>query len=59
MVCEFPKVFPEELRGLPLQREIDFEIELIPGAHPSLKVLYRMAPTKLKKLKIQLDELFQ
>ena len=40
--CEFPDVFPKELSGLPPQRKIDFEIELIPGAQPISKALYRM-----------------
>ena len=52
IVCEFPDVFPEELPGLPPQREIDFEIEIIPGAHPISKAPYRMAPTELKELKV-------
>ncbi|KAL0433709.1 UNVERIFIED_CONTAM: hypothetical protein Slati_2705200, partial [Sesamum latifolium] len=34
VVREFPDVFPEELPGLPLHREVDFEIETIPGAAP-------------------------
>jgi len=59
VVCEFEDVFPEELPGLPLQREIDFAIELIPGAQPVSKAPYRMAPTELKELKVPLDELLQ
>jgi len=55
-VGEFEDVFPEELLGFAPQREI-FEIELIPASQPISKALYRMAPTKLKELKIQLDEL--
>ena len=57
VVCEFEDVFPKELPGLPPQREIDFWIELTPSAQPISKVLYCMAPTELKELKIQLDEL--
>jgi len=59
VVCEFRDVFPEEWAGLPLQREIDFEIELVPNAQPISKASYRMAPTELKELKIQLDELLE
>ena len=59
IVCEFPEVFPEELLGLPPQRKIDFEIELVPGTHPISKAPYRMAPTELKDLKVQLEELLQ
>jgi len=51
VVCEFPDVFPEELPGLPPQREIDFEIELIPSAQAISKASHRMAPTELKELK--------
>ncbi|KAM6582372.1 hypothetical protein CsatB_009374 [Cannabis sativa] len=50
VVCEFPDVFPEELLGLPPKREIDFEIELVPGAEPVSKAPCRMAPAKLKEL---------
>jgi len=59
VVCEFEDVFPEELPGLPSQMEIDFEIKLIPRAQPISKAPYCMAPTELKELKIQLDELLQ
>jgi len=59
VVCEFEDVFPEELPGLPPQREIDFGIELILGAQPVSKAPYRIAPTELKELKVQLDELLQ
>ena len=58
-MCEFPDLFPEELPGLPPQREIDFEIELISGAQPISKAPYRMAPMELKELKTQLEELLQ
>jgi len=40
-----------------VQREIDFEIELIPSALPIFEASYRIAPTELRKLKIQLDKL--
>jgi len=59
VVREFPDVFLEKLPGLPPQREIDFEIELVPSAQPISKAPYRMAPTELKELKAQLDELLQ
>ena len=51
IICEFPDVFPKELPGVPPQRKIDFQIELITGVQPTSKALYRMAPTELKKLK--------
>jgi len=52
-------VFPEELLRLTPQREIDFEIELVLGAQPIPKAPYRMAPTELKEIKTQLDELLR
>ena len=55
MVNEFKDVFLEELRGLPLEREIEFEIELLPGVLPISQALYRMAPVELKELKEQLQ----
>ena len=50
-------MFPEELPGLPPHREIDFEIETIPGVAPISIAPYRMAPMELKELKKQLEEL--
>ncbi|KAL5558007.1 hypothetical protein UlMin_034218 [Ulmus minor] len=57
VVREFPDVFPEDLPGIPPEREISFEIELLPGSAPVSKAPYRMAPTELKELQIQLQEL--
>ncbi|KAD3641324.1 hypothetical protein E3N88_30548 [Mikania micrantha] len=57
VVCEFPDVFPEKLPGIPPDREVDFTIDLVPGAEPVSKAPYRMAPTELKELKEQLEEL--
>lgn len=57
VVRKFPNVFPEEIPGLPSVRERDFTIDLIPGAAPISKAPYRMAPTKLKEPKVQLQEL--
>ena len=56
-VCEFSKVFPEELLGLPPEREVEFGIELQPGAAPVSIAPYRMAPVELKELKVQLEDL--
>ncbi|XP_060972248.1 uncharacterized protein LOC133038182 [Cannabis sativa] len=57
IVCEFPEVFPEDLLGLPPDREVEFVIELTPVTNPISKVPYRMAPNELKELKIQIQEL--
>jgi len=51
VVCDFPDVFLEELQGFPPQRQIDFEIELIPDKQPISKAPYRMAATELKELR--------
>ena len=57
IVRDFLEVFPEALSGLPPNRKIEFIIELIPGTTPISKAPYRMAPTELKELKTQLQEL--
>ena len=59
VVCEFPNVFPNELSGLPLDRVIEFKIELLPGTIPISRRPYRMPPNELAKLKIQLHELLE
>ena len=51
---EYSHVFPEEISGLPPKRELDFTIELVPGAVPSSKAPYRMNILKLNELKSQL-----
>nr|GEY83658.1 hypothetical protein [Tanacetum cinerariifolium] len=50
---------PDKLPGLPPEREVEFTIELIPGAQPISKAPYRMAPVELKELKDQLQELLE
>nr|GFB47509.1 putative reverse transcriptase domain-containing protein [Tanacetum cinerariifolium] len=50
IVREFPGVFPEDLLGLPLSREIEFRIDLIHGAMPVVKSPYRLAPTEMQEL---------
>ena len=52
VVREFPDVFPNDLPGLPPDREIDFQIELAPGTKPISRAPYRMAPAELKELKV-------
>ena len=54
---EFPDVFPEELPGIPLEIEVDLAIEIVPGTIPMSRAPYKMAPTELKELKSQLQEL--
>jgi hypothetical protein len=50
-------VFPDDLPGMPLERVIEFKIELQPDTAPIAKSLYRMTPVELKELKIQLQDL--
>ena len=57
VVKDFPDVFPEELLGIPLVREVDLSIEILPGTTHTSRAPYKMAPTELKELKIQLQEL--
>nr|GEW35818.1 reverse transcriptase [Tanacetum cinerariifolium] len=59
IVSEFPDVFPDELPGIPPVREVQFNIELIPGSEPISKAPYRMAPIDLKELKDHLQELLE
>ena len=58
-VYDYPDVFPEELSGLPPQREIEFAIDIAPGATLASITPYRMAPVELKELKLQLQELLE
>jgi hypothetical protein len=51
VVCEFPNVFPDELPGLPPDRDVEFGIELIPGTAPISRRPYRMPPDELAELK--------
>ena len=57
VISKYPKIFPEDLSGLPPSRELDFGIELAPGTQPISKAPYRMAPAELKELKEQLQGL--
>ncbi|GJU77919.1 zinc finger, CCHC-type, retrotransposon gag domain protein [Tanacetum coccineum] len=50
IVSEFQDVFPDELPGIPPIRDVEFNIELIPGAEPISKAPYRMAPNELKRI---------
>ena len=57
MVRHFSDVFPEDLPGLPPDRDAEFTIDLLPGTNPISLTPYRMAPAELRELKIQLQEL--
>ncbi|GJV64582.1 putative reverse transcriptase domain-containing protein [Tanacetum coccineum] len=57
VVRDFPEVFPDDLSGLPPVREIEFCIDLIPGALPVVKSPYLLAPSEMSELLNQLKEL--
>jgi hypothetical protein len=57
VVCDYPDVFPEELPGMPPDRDVEFVIDLLPDTAPISKHPYRMSSDQLQKLKAQIKEL--
>ncbi|GJR33437.1 putative reverse transcriptase domain-containing protein [Tanacetum coccineum] len=57
LVQDFPEVFLEDLPGIPPTRQVEFQIDLIPGAAPVARAPYRLAPSEMKELSDQLKEL--
>jgi hypothetical protein len=57
VVKEFVYVFPEELPGMPPERELEFTIDLKPGTEPIARTPYRMSTPALQELKMKLKEL--
>ncbi|GJX74349.1 putative reverse transcriptase domain-containing protein [Tanacetum coccineum] len=57
IVRDFPEVFSEDLSGLPSTRQVEFQIDLMPGAAPVARAPYRLAPSEMKELSEQLQEL--
>ncbi|GJT68297.1 putative reverse transcriptase domain-containing protein [Tanacetum coccineum] len=57
IVQDFPEVFPEDLSGLPPTRQVEFQIDLVPGTAPVVRAPYRLAPSEMKELSEQLKEL--
>ncbi|GJW74682.1 putative reverse transcriptase domain-containing protein [Tanacetum coccineum] len=57
IVWDFPDVFPKDLSGLPLTRQVEFQIDLIPGTSPVARAPYRLAHSEMKELSEQLKEL--
>jgi hypothetical protein len=57
VIREYPDVFPNDLPGMPPERDIEFIIELLPGTAPIAKRSYRMSVGELEELKKQLKEL--
>ncbi|GJR70456.1 hypothetical protein Tco_0016521 [Tanacetum coccineum] len=59
VICNFPEVFPKELAGLPPPRQVEFRIDLVPGAALVARTPYRLAPSEMKELSVQLQELLE
>ena len=59
MVKDFPEVFPEELPGMPPDRDIEFLIELLPGTGPISKRPYWMPANDLEEIKKQIKEVLE
>ncbi|GJS98637.1 putative reverse transcriptase domain-containing protein [Tanacetum coccineum] len=57
IVQDFSEVFPEDLPGLPPTRQVEFQIDLVPGVAPVAQAPYRLAPSEMKELSEQLKEL--
>nr|GEX25625.1 hypothetical protein [Tanacetum cinerariifolium] len=57
IVRDFPEVFPEDLLGISPARQVEFQIDLVPGAAPVAREPYRLAPSEMKELAKQLQEL--
>nr|GEV46101.1 reverse transcriptase domain-containing protein [Tanacetum cinerariifolium] len=57
VVREFLEVFPEDLPGLPSVRQVEFQIDLIPGAAPVARAPYKLDPLEIQELSDQLQEL--
>ncbi|GJY62518.1 putative reverse transcriptase domain-containing protein [Tanacetum coccineum] len=57
VVRDFLEVFPEDLSGVPPTRQVEFQIDLVPGVAPVASASYRLAPSEMKELSDQLQEL--
>ncbi|GKA23784.1 putative reverse transcriptase domain-containing protein [Tanacetum coccineum] len=57
IVRDFPEVFPEDFPGIPPTRQVEFQIDLVPGAAPVARAPYRLAPSEMKEFSDQLQEL--
>ncbi|GJS85308.1 hypothetical protein Tco_0751849 [Tanacetum coccineum] len=59
VIYDFPGVFPNDLPRLPLHRQVEFKIDLVPGATPVSRAPYRLAPSEMKQLSKQLQVLLE
>ncbi|GJZ43719.1 putative reverse transcriptase domain-containing protein [Tanacetum coccineum] len=59
VIHNFPEVFPDDLSGLPLPRQVEFRIDLIPVAASIARAPYRLAPSEIRELSVQLQEMLE
>ncbi|GKD58403.1 putative reverse transcriptase domain-containing protein [Tanacetum coccineum] len=59
VIHDFIEVFPEEFPGLPPPRQVEFRIDLVPGVAPVARAPYRLAPSEMRELSVQLQELLK
>nr|GEX83870.1 putative reverse transcriptase domain-containing protein [Tanacetum cinerariifolium] len=59
VIHDFPEVFPEKFPGLPPPRQVEFRINLVPGAAHVSRIPYRLAPSEMRELPVQLQELLE
>ncbi|KAI3702028.1 hypothetical protein L6452_27622 [Arctium lappa] len=59
IVRDYPDVFPEDLPGLPPERQVEFQIDLTPGVAPIARAPYLLAPMEMKEMMTQLQELLE
>nr|GEX26654.1 putative reverse transcriptase domain-containing protein [Tanacetum cinerariifolium] len=59
IIHDFPKVFPDDLSGLPPSQQVEFKIDLVPGAAPIARAPYHLALLEMKELSEQLKELLE
>ncbi|GKF93183.1 hypothetical protein Tco_0279902, partial [Tanacetum coccineum] len=57
IIRDFPKVLPEGLPSIPPTQQLEFQIDLIPSATPVARAPYRLAPSEMKELSDQLQEI--
>ncbi|GKG00652.1 hypothetical protein Tco_0302342 [Tanacetum coccineum] len=59
VIHNFPEVFPEVFPGLPPPRQVEFRIDLVLGAAPAARAPYILAPSEMRELSLQLQELLK
>ncbi|GJR54734.1 putative reverse transcriptase domain-containing protein [Tanacetum coccineum] len=59
VIRDFPKVFPDDLLGLLPPRQVEFQIDLVPGAAPVARAPYQLASSEMRELSVQLQELLE